>query len=103
MTPALSSFYRPELPGRVERTLYDLGVTSPELLQQAASIDRASERIIIDAATGLGPRRRPSATLSRSVGTATLVNHALASSDSRAVGLLRDQALKQLNSREAEP
>ena len=52
--------------------------------------DRAGERLIIDAAVGFGPRRiRPSATaLSRSAGTATLVNHALASGDPRASALL---------------
>ena len=69
----------PELPGPVERTLHYLGVTNTELLRHGADIDRAGERLIIDAAASLEPRRhRPSAiTLSGSVGTATLINHAL--------------------------
>jgi hypothetical protein len=96
---------RPELPGPVERTLHDLGVTSPKLLQRGADIDHAGERLIIDAAAGLGPRRvRPSATtLSRSAGTATLVNHALASGNPRAAALLHGQASAQREPPEAEP
>jgi HB1, ASXL, restriction endonuclease HTH domain len=87
----------------VERTLYDLGIASPELLQRGADIDRAAERLIIDAAADLGPRRvRPSATtLSRSVGTASLVNHALASGDPRAVSLLHSQPSAQREAPEA--
>ena len=96
---------RQELPGPVERTLYDLGVTSPELLQRGTAIDRAGERLIIDAAAGLGPQRvRPSATtLSRSAGTATLVNHALASGDPRAAALLHGHASAEREPPEAEP
>lgn len=30
---------RPELPGPVERTLHDLGITNPDLLQRGADID----------------------------------------------------------------
>ena len=61
----------PELPGPVERTLHYLGITNTELLRHGADIDRAGERLIIDAAASLEPRRnRPSAiTLSGSVGT----------------------------------
>ena len=93
----------PELPGPVERTLHYLGVTSPELLRHGADIDRAGERLIIDAAASLEPRRnRPSATtLSRSVGTATLVNHALAA-DPGAAALLRGPASAQREPPEAE-
>src|SRR5216683_2561599 len=39
---------RRDLPGRVERTLQGLGVTSPELLRRGAEIDRAGERLIIE-------------------------------------------------------
>jgi hypothetical protein len=42
-----------ELPGPVERTLNDLGITSPELLQRGSEIDRAAEHLIIEAATRL--------------------------------------------------
>ena len=94
-----------ELPGPVERTLRDLGITNPELLQRGAVIDRAGERLIIDAAVGLGPRRiRPSATaLSRSAGTATLVNHALASGDPRAAALLYGPGSAEPEPPQAEP
>jgi hypothetical protein len=96
---------RAELPGPVERTLHDLGITSPELLQRGADIDRAGERLIIDAAADLGPRRlRPGATtLSTSAGTASIVNHALASGDPRAVSLLRGQPSAQRETPQAEP
>lgn len=95
---------RPELPGPVERTLHHLGVTSPEILQRGTDIDRAAERLIIDAATSLGPRRsRPATTtLSRSIGTAALVNHALASRDPRATALLRGPVPTQPEPPEAE-
>jgi hypothetical protein len=94
-----------ELPGPVERTLHDLGITSPELLQRGATIDRASEQLIIDAALGLGPRCiRPSATtLSRSAGTATLVNHALASGDPFAAALLYGPRSAEREPPQAEP
>jgi hypothetical protein len=96
---------RPELPGPVERTLYDLGITNPDLLRSGADLDRAGERLIIDAAADLGPRRsRPSAiTLSRSAGAASVVNHALASGDPLAASLLHGQASAQLESPQAEP
>jgi len=89
----------------VEQTLYDLGITNPDLLQRAADIDRASERLIIDAAADLGPERsRPSATtLSRSAGAALVVNHALASGDPLATSLLHGQASAQPESPQAEP
>ena len=95
-----------ELPGPVERTLHDLGITDPELLQRGAVLDRAGERLVIDAAAaGLGPRRiRLSATaLSRSAGTATLVNHALASGDPRAAALLYGPRSAEREPPEAEP
>ena len=96
---------RRELPGPVERTLHDLGVTDNELLERGADLDRASERLIIDAAAKLGPwRARPSAAaLSRSAGTAGLVNHALASGSPTATALLQRGAAAQPQPREAEP
>jgi hypothetical protein len=95
----------PELPGPVEQTLYDLGITNPDLLQRGTDIDRAGERLIIDAAAELGPARtRPSAiTLSRSAGAASIVNHALASGDPLAASLLHGLASTQRESPQAEP
>jgi hypothetical protein len=85
--------------------LHDLGVTDNELLERGTDLDRASERLIIDAAAKLGPwRARPSAAaLSRSAGTARLVNHALASGSPAATALLQRGAAAQPQPREAEP
>jgi hypothetical protein len=95
----------PELPGPVEQTLYDLGITNPDLLRRGTDIDRAGERLIIDAAAELGSgRARPSAmTLSRSAGAASVVNHALASGDPLAASLLHGQGSTQRESPQAEP
>jgi hypothetical protein len=94
-----------ELPGPVERTLHDLGITNPELLQRGTAIDRAGEQLIIDAAHGLGPQRiRPSATaLSRSADTSALANHALASGDPRASAPLHGPGSSERESPQAEP
>jgi hypothetical protein len=69
----------------------DLGVMCPELLQHGAEIDQAGERLIIRAAGELasGHKRPDAAVLSRSTGTAALVNHALLSGDPRAASLFR--------------
>jgi len=93
-----------EGPGPVERTLVDLGVTHPELLRHGAEIDQAGEHLIIRAAAELGPehKRLDAAVLSRSTGTAALVNHALLSGDPRAASLLRAPTSAQPE-REPEP
>lgn len=95
---------RHAMPGPVERALRGLGVTHPGLLAQGTEMDRASERLIIDAATRLEPQRgRPSASmLNRSAGTAALVNHVLASGDPRAVALLLRRA-EQPHREQPEP
>jgi hypothetical protein len=95
----------PAEPGPVETTLLDLGITDPSLLAESAKIDRHAERLIIDAAATTEARQRPSlqTELSRSAGTAALVNHALKSGDSRAVALLRPLARAQREPPEREP
>lgn len=94
-------------PGPVEHTLRRLGITRPELLSRGADIDRASERLIIDAAADLEPsQHRPSAVeLNTSTGTTALINHALASGDPRATALLRrpDPPSREPPEPEAEP
>ena len=45
-----------DMPGPVERTLLDLGVTSADVLRRGAEMDHASAKIVIDAAAG---RARP--------------------------------------------
>jgi hypothetical protein len=92
-------------PGPVERTLLHLGVSRPDVLQRGADIDEASSRLLIDAANELEPgQRRPRATmLSRSAGSAEVVNHALAVGGPRAVALLRRPPSPERESPEHEP
>lgn len=81
----------PVPPGPVERILSDLGVTNPDVLRRAAAIDEAGEQMILDVARSRGTRRsdaRP-ADLSRSAGTAEVIDHLLASGDPRATAILR--------------
>jgi hypothetical protein len=46
------SFEPPDLVGPVERSLRDLGTRDPDLVSQAAALDRAGEHLLIEAATG---------------------------------------------------
>jgi hypothetical protein len=89
--------------GAVETALLDLGVTDPRLLARSAEIDHDAERLIIDAAATTEAHERAASGLSRSVGTAALVNRALRSGDSRAVALLRPPAQAQRQPPEREP
>jgi hypothetical protein len=86
--------------------LHRLGITRPDLLSRAADIDRAGERLILDAAAEVETSRRHRALeLNRSTGTTTLIDRALMSGDPRAAALLRrpePPARKPLE-REAEP
>jgi hypothetical protein len=79
-----------ELPGPVERILQDLGVVSAEVLHHAAVIDQAGERLILDAAQATEPRHPAvgTASLSRSAGTAEIINHLLVSGEPRAAVFL---------------
>ena len=93
------------VPGPVETTLLDLGITDPGLLSRSAEIDRDAERLIIDAADTTEAHQRPPAPhgLCKSAGTAALVNHALTSGDPRAVALLRQPVRPQREAPEREP
>ena len=79
-----------ETPGPVERILQDLGVTSTDVLRRAATIDQAGEQLILDAAQATDPGHPAvgTASLSRSIGTAEIINHLLASGNLRAEVLL---------------
>jgi hypothetical protein len=90
--------------GPVERILQDLGVTSPPVLLRAAAIDKAGEQIILDNGPEAGPRgrRAASADLSRSTGTAELINHMLASDNPRVAAILRPPAPIKAAEAEAE-
>jgi hypothetical protein len=94
-----------DVPGPVERTLLGLGVNRPDLLQRGAAIDRAGERLIIDAAAELEPShwRPATAALNRSTATVALINHALASGDPRATALLRSPEQREPEQAEPEP
>jgi hypothetical protein len=93
------------VPGPVETTLIDLGVTDPKMLSRSAEIDRDAERLIIDAAAATESHQRPHLPhgLSRSAGTAALVNHALKSGDPRAGALLRPHVRPRRELPEREP
>jgi hypothetical protein len=93
------------MPGPLQQALLGLGITSPSLLTRGADIDRASERLLIEAADELPPtHRRPSAaTLNATAGSATLLNHALASSDPKAARLFRQPGQAEREEPEPEP
>ena len=68
-------------PGPVERILHDLGITNPATLLRASAIDQISEQLILDAAhvSEHGQEGPDAFSLSRSTGSAELINHILAS------------------------
>ena len=94
----------PETPGPVERILSDLGVTAPATLQRAAAVDQAGEQLILEAAqtpgTGLSPASRD---LSRSAGTAEVINHMLTSGDPRLAAIWRSSQAVRTAQAEIEP
>ena len=94
-----------ELPGPVERILQDLGVTSTDVLHHAAVIDQAGEQLILDAAQATEPRHPAfgTASLSRSAGTAEIINHMLASGDPRAAAFLHPAPPRAARSARADP
>jgi hypothetical protein len=110
--PALNAAAEPsaagqpgDRPGPIEDSLHKLGVTSLDLLRRGAEIDRAGERLIIEAAAEHEPgdgqprvaRRR------RSAGTVPLGTHVRASGDPRSAALQGRRASLQRDPPEAEP
>ena len=92
-------------PGPIEDSLYRLGVTSPELLRRGADIDRAGERLIIEAAAEHERRDEPSSVAmpGRSAGTAPSGNHVRTSGEPRASAPPSRRASLQREPPEAEP
>jgi hypothetical protein len=92
-------------PGPIEDSLHKLGVTSADLLRRGADIDRAGERLVIEAAAGYEPRGGPpsAARLSRSAGTAALGAHTPVFGDPRAAASQRGRASLRREPPEAEP
>jgi hypothetical protein len=80
-----------DFPGPLERILHDLGVTSPVMLTRASAIDQLGEQLILDAANAIEPGQAglEAVGLSRSTGSAELINHMLASGRPEAASILR--------------
>ena len=80
-----------DLPGPLERILHDLGVTSPVILTRACAIDQLGEQLILDAADGIEPGQAglEAVSLSRSTGSAELINHMLAFGRTEAASIVR--------------
>jgi hypothetical protein len=93
------------MPGPLQQALLGLGIASPSLLARGADLDRASERLLIEAADQLSPiHQRPSAAaLNTTAGTAALLNRALASGNPRAAQLLRQPDQAEHEEPEPEP
>jgi hypothetical protein len=83
--------HTPGLPGPVERILEDLGVTSSAMLARASAIDQLAEQLILGAADAIesGQAGFEAVGLSRSTGSAELINHMLASGRPEASTILR--------------
>ena len=95
---------RPTWPGPLETSVRDLGVTSPWLIQRAATLDRASAQLILDAATDAGARHEGAAvaSLSKSATTAAIVN-GLLDAGGLCADTLRRPGASQHESPEREP
>jgi hypothetical protein len=93
------------VPGPLQQARLGLGITSPSLLARDADLDEASQHLLTEAADELPPahRRPPAATLNTTAGTATLLNHALASSNPKAARLLRQPGQAEREEPEPEP
>jgi hypothetical protein len=75
------------------------------VLHHAAAIDREGEQLILDAAQAADPPHPAfgTASLSRSVGTAEIINHLLASGNLRAAALLRPPPPRVARSASTDP
>jgi hypothetical protein len=95
--------HAPDMPGPLQHTLLRLGITSPTLLDRGADLDRASQRLLTDAADQLPPgHQHPQAsTLHKSAASAALLNYALAT-DGRAARLIRQPSPPESTDQEPE-
>ena len=93
-----------DVPGPLQSTLLGLGVTRPALLERGAELDKAGQRLLIEAADEpLPAHNRPSAiTLNRTAAAASLLNHALASGERHAAQLLRQPGQRDRAEHEPE-
>ncbi len=93
------------LTGAAAASLLGLGITSPSLLARGADLDQASQRLLMEAADELlsAHPRPPAAALNTTAGSATLLNHALASSNPKAARLLHQPDQAERGDPEPEP
>jgi hypothetical protein len=92
--------------GAVQEALHRLGVTSPDLIQRAADIDRASQQLITEAAGRRGTHLQPPSPVpsDRPASSPVLIDDAHASGDLRAASRPHHQAPgHEHESLEAEP
>jgi hypothetical protein len=103
-TTPLGQEHAPDMPGPLQHTLLRLGITSPALLDRGADLDRASQRLLIDATDQLPPaHRHPQAsTLTKAAASAALLNYALATTDGRATRLIRQPSPPESRDQEQE-
>jgi hypothetical protein len=97
--------HAPDMPGPLQHTLLRLGITSPALLDRGADLDRASQRLLTDAADQLPPghQRLRASTLHKSAASAALLNYALATTtDGRAPRLIRQPSPSESKDHEPE-
>jgi hypothetical protein len=94
-----------DVPGRVERALHDMGVSSPARLRRAAAIDEAGERLILDSRQAARARRRQVAPAdpSRSAEAGQAAGRLAVSGSPRAAGIRRPAAVAAVADAEAEP
>jgi hypothetical protein len=93
-----------DMPGPLQNTLLGLGVTRPALLARGAELDKAGQRLLIEAAgEPLPAHNRPSAiTLNKTAAAAALLNHALAGGEPHAARLLRQPGQRDRAEQEPE-
>jgi len=91
----------PDLPGPLQSVLHQLGVTDRDLIAHACALDRDGARLVIDAAEKLSPTRGRATR--QSLEAAPVVNHVLASFDSRSAAFLRPQSPHDDRQHEAQP
>jgi hypothetical protein len=93
-----------DVPGPLQNTLLGLGVTRPALLARGAELDKAGQRLLIEAADEPLPahNRTSAITLNRTAAAGALLNHALDSGEPHAALLLRQPGQRDRAEQEPE-
>ena len=92
-------------PGAIERTLSDLGVTDPELLNRGTTLDKAAAQLIAEAAERTAPQRwHQAVTRSGAVrNTAAITRHMMAADQSAATARLGTSMRALASNPQAQP